>query len=259
MKLRIYFLLASWLVIGLSDQVLAQVKIGNNPTTINASAALEIESTNKGFLPPRVSLSSSTDGTTIPNPATGLVVYNTNANMTGGRGVNLYVNKGTPGSPNWANVETSTSAGTFVPYVVAAVRGTTDQVVPAATIVSAQMPTVQANDGNYSTSTYIYTVPAGGDGFYQVVGGGAVQASSNNSSATFFVYFTRAAGDARYIMSGIANYGSAYTFYGQGTAVEYLQAGDSIKMQLGTCIGCNVTPETYTFKIRQMVITRLSN
>ena len=36
----------------------AQVKIGNNPNTINANSLLEMESTNKGFLPPRVALTS---------------------------------------------------------------------------------------------------------------------------------------------------------------------------------------------------------
>jgi hypothetical protein len=35
-----------------------QVKIGNNPNTINANSLLELESTNKGFLPPRVALGS---------------------------------------------------------------------------------------------------------------------------------------------------------------------------------------------------------
>lgn len=86
-----------------------QVKIGNNPTTINASAALEIESANKGFLPPRVALTSSTDGTTIPNPATGLVVYNTNASMTDGNGTGLYINNGTASSPMWYSLQTASS------------------------------------------------------------------------------------------------------------------------------------------------------
>lgn len=36
----------------------AQVKIGNNPNTINANSLLEMESTNKGLLPPRVALAS---------------------------------------------------------------------------------------------------------------------------------------------------------------------------------------------------------
>ncbi|HLU84343.1 MAG TPA: hypothetical protein VKZ45_02625, partial [Vicingaceae bacterium] len=48
------------------------------------SAGLDIDFTNKGLLVPRVSLTSTTDVTTIPTPATSLLVYNTNAAMTGG-------------------------------------------------------------------------------------------------------------------------------------------------------------------------------
>ncbi|MBI2281539.1 MAG: hypothetical protein HYU68_12755 [Bacteroidetes bacterium] len=48
------------------------------------SAGLDIDYTNKGLLVPRVSLTSTTDVVTIPAPATSLLVYNTNAAMTGG-------------------------------------------------------------------------------------------------------------------------------------------------------------------------------
>jgi|21_taG_2_1085346.scaffolds.fasta_scaffold03876_2 hypothetical protein len=50
----------------------------------DASAGLDIDFTNKGLLVPRVSLTSTTDVVTIPIPATSLLVYNTNAAMTGG-------------------------------------------------------------------------------------------------------------------------------------------------------------------------------
>lgn len=53
----------------------AQVGIGT--ATPNASAQLDVTSTNKGLLPPRVALTSTTDVSTISSPATGLVVYNT--------------------------------------------------------------------------------------------------------------------------------------------------------------------------------------
>ena len=55
--------------------VKAQVGIGT--TSPNASAKLDITSTNKGFLPPRVTLTGTADVTTIANPATGLFIYNT--------------------------------------------------------------------------------------------------------------------------------------------------------------------------------------
>ena len=55
--------------------LIAQVGIGT--LTPNASAKLEVSSSNKGFLPPRVTLTGTADVATIASPATGLMVYNT--------------------------------------------------------------------------------------------------------------------------------------------------------------------------------------
>jgi hypothetical protein len=54
---------------------LSQVGIGTNSP--NPSAKLEVSASDKGFLPPRITLSATTDVSTITNPATGLLVYNT--------------------------------------------------------------------------------------------------------------------------------------------------------------------------------------
>ena len=67
-----YFLLLTFFSV---LKVFSQVGIGT--ITPDASAALEISSTNKGFLPPRIALTSTSDVSTIVNPATGLLVYNT--------------------------------------------------------------------------------------------------------------------------------------------------------------------------------------
>lgn len=53
----------------------AQVGIGT--TSPDASAMLDVSSTSKGFLPPRLALTGTTDVATILTPATGLMVYNT--------------------------------------------------------------------------------------------------------------------------------------------------------------------------------------
>ncbi len=53
------------------------VGINSDGTAPNASAMLDVKSTNKGFLPPRITLTGSTDVTTIASPATGLLIYNT--------------------------------------------------------------------------------------------------------------------------------------------------------------------------------------
>lgn len=63
----------------------AQIKIGNNPGTINSNSLLELESTNKGFLPPRVALNSTTSilpmTGTVP---TGMLVYSSGGTLTDG-------------------------------------------------------------------------------------------------------------------------------------------------------------------------------
>ena len=53
--------------------------IGIGTSSPNASSILDITSTNKGVLIPRVALTSPTDQVTIPSPATGLLAYNTGA------------------------------------------------------------------------------------------------------------------------------------------------------------------------------------
>lgn len=58
----------------LPSLLFAQVGIGTN--TPNASAILDITSTNKGFLPPRVALTGTADVNTIASPTTGLFIYN---------------------------------------------------------------------------------------------------------------------------------------------------------------------------------------
>jgi hypothetical protein len=83
----------------LSTGLFAQTGIGT--TTPDASAKLDVYSDNKGFLPPRVTLTSGTDNTTIASPATGLLVYNTgnNAGLVAG----YYYWNGT----SWATIATA--------------------------------------------------------------------------------------------------------------------------------------------------------
>ena len=83
----------------------AQTGIGT--TTPHASAKLDVSSTNKGFLPPRVTLTSATDITTITSPAEGLFVYNLGS--VGLQAGYYYWN-----GANWATIATATSAGNGV-------------------------------------------------------------------------------------------------------------------------------------------------
>lgn len=66
-------------------------QVGIGTTTPNASSSLDISSNTSGVLIPRVSLVDISNGTTpISSPATSLLVYNTNAAVTGGNGVGYY-------------------------------------------------------------------------------------------------------------------------------------------------------------------------
>jgi hypothetical protein len=85
------------------------VCISSDGSAPNSSAMLEVKSTSSGFLMPRLSLSSLTDASTISSPATSLLVWNTNASLTGG--VGYYYNSGTSGSPTWTKLGSGSGWG----------------------------------------------------------------------------------------------------------------------------------------------------
>jgi hypothetical protein len=67
-----------------------QVKVGENPNNVNNSALLEMESTSKGFLPPRM---TTAQRDAIQNPASMLIIANTTTNC-----LEIYI------APNWQNI-----------------------------------------------------------------------------------------------------------------------------------------------------------
>ena len=85
----------------------AQAQTGIGTTTPNASAKLEVYATNKGFLPPRVTLTSTTDATTIASPAEGLLVYNLGS-------IGLQAGYYFWNGANWATIATGSIAGNAV-------------------------------------------------------------------------------------------------------------------------------------------------
>ena len=72
--------------------MIAYSQVGIGTVSPDASSVLDINSANKGILIPQVSLSdvgdTSLDG--VNTAATGLLIYNTNAAVTGGSGVGYY-------------------------------------------------------------------------------------------------------------------------------------------------------------------------
>jgi len=100
MKRLIFFFLF------ISSAAFAQTGIGT--TAPNASAKLEIASTDKGFLLPRM---TSAQRTAITSPANGLLVYQTDG-VTG-----FYVNTGTSASPVWLRLNSDwTKSGNDISF-----------------------------------------------------------------------------------------------------------------------------------------------
>ncbi|UEG49278.1 hypothetical protein LK994_11610 [Ferruginibacter lapsinanis] len=86
-----------WLLIAvmLTSEIQAQnIAINEDGATPDASSILDMKSTNKGVLTPRM---TTTQQNAIASPAKGLLIYNTNYNL-------FMVNTGTPSSPTWTPV-----------------------------------------------------------------------------------------------------------------------------------------------------------
>ncbi len=88
--------------------VFSQVAIGSqNP---HATAELDMSQSKKGFIAPRIPLTSRNDVTTITSPATGLIVYNTTNDATNQLVPGYYYFNGT----NWGPLSGSTQTIEFV-------------------------------------------------------------------------------------------------------------------------------------------------
>ena len=142
---RILFLIS---IIG-SISLNAQTGIGT--TTPNASAKLDVYSDNKGFLPPRITLTSVSDASTIPTPAVGLLVYNT------GNNINLAAGYYYWNGSNWATIATASSPNQTVDYVSTSLSSNIYAVGNNTDIKFQQL-----NGGTipYNTLTGVYTLSA---------------------------------------------------------------------------------------------------
>ena len=133
----------------------AQVGINTDGTPPNNSAILDIKSTNKGFLPPRM---NSTQRNDIPSPADGLLIYNTDCNdmqyYNGGGWIPLG-NTGLLATPGMISGSTTSCVNaTGVVYSVSAVSDATGcyWMVPAGAIIIAGQgtPTITVSSGSSS-------------------------------------------------------------------------------------------------------------
>jgi hypothetical protein len=65
--------------LGIGTDLCAQIKIGNNPKSLNPDAMLEIESSSRGVIFPRIELKSTSTTAPLKRFTAGMVVYNTSS------------------------------------------------------------------------------------------------------------------------------------------------------------------------------------
>lgn len=175
---KIYLTIA--LAIGIMAS--AQVKIGDNATSVNANSLLELESTTKGVLFPRVALTGTANVAPLAAHVAGMTVYNTATagDVTPG----MYTNSGSA----WVKLGASSAPAVSVVVNTSAtytILGTEDYVLhngPAATFTLPSTATVGkriviannvASSGNVSIA-----VDAGGS-FWN---GSGYATSANNTN-----------------------------------------------------------------------------
>ena len=178
----------------LAGSISAQIKIGNNPTVIDANSLLEMESTNKGFLPPRVTLTSlsSVSPLTGTVPA-GMTVYNSAGSLPFG----FYYWDGT----EWKKMENG-----YQNLVTKSANTTltkTETMVLASNDITLTLPAVTSADNglsitikNYGTYTDLITV---------VGNGGATLDGMVNSTLTRYVGKTFIAYDGNWVIKHGSN------------------------------------------------------
>lgn len=269
-----------------SMQTIAQLKVGANSTSINSksnfeveatngvkmavvkdsgnvgigtgspniNAQLEINSTNKGLLLPRVALSATTNASPLSAHVLGMVVYNTAtvSDVTPG----FYTNDGT----KWARMVSSTG---FVPIVVAAASlGTSYFYDDGAGAQKCKLATVNTNDGNYNPTTFEYTITSSGTYNLAITVGYILNNNNANNVHTMFATHVNSAGTIikTVELGSINNYSyngsQSSTVYMAGSAIFRPAVGDKLYFQTTPCNGC---AGRYTITSLEGTFQKISN
>ena len=142
------------LFIGLCWVLNLNAQTGIGTTSPNASARLDVSATNKGFLPPRVSLSDIYDQSTIPSPATGLLVY---CKGDAGLAAGYYYWNGNA----WATIATAGGSGSFASSFMRGSRTGTQTIAVGGVVIFSSIDNSAGNDISLNTSNGKITLAAG--------------------------------------------------------------------------------------------------
>jgi hypothetical protein len=174
------------------------VAINNDASAPDNSALLDVKSTTKGLLIPRMLLS---ERNLISNPATGLLIYQTD------NGQGLYINNGTPASPTWT-------------MVGPAISGTSNYVVKFNGSNTGSNSLIYDNGTNIGIGLTLPTYPL------HIINGSAANTAyiTNSGAANNAIYGINSAASGASTGSGVVGItgqtNAASGVKGQGTATQ---------------------------------------
>ncbi|MDQ1854972.1 MULTISPECIES: hypothetical protein [unclassified Chryseobacterium] len=260
-------IILSMVVLSLSARAFAQTGgIGINTPNPNSNAALDIVSTNKGLLPPRVALTSTNSPSPLSAHVAGMIVYNTATAGTSPNNVSPgpYYNDGTQWS-SIVNVSTLNTLGIPRPAIYQ-LNSTMGNFLSTQGIGQKQIlaPVLEIANSSGSGITYagasqITFTP----GLYAITF--TYEADHNNGSCSLSSYFVdfpvgssgtqRVHSTASHVSGGSSNHGGSITFTARITS-NYVWNIELGRGQSGNCTGTGMT--LYPLST-QVSILRISN
>lgn len=224
MKNKILLLL-SFLIFGVS---VAQIGVGNSNPAVNLDARAITGNSAIAF--------GNTNQTATAAGA-GAMKYDTT-------GKEMFYSDGV----NWVKMTASQGTTAFIPKVVASGRATATMAPSAGgAFIKWIFGQIFTNDGNWNTTTNTYTIPVGGDGFYQFNLAGGITSNLGANQSNWMVSVNN--GAQIWTLSSVNNFGAGFTSYRGGSIALFLNAGSTITFGSNHCFGCNSPVETYSVSV----------
>ncbi|MCS3531631.1 hypothetical protein [Chryseobacterium sp. JUb7] len=220
-----FLLIFSCVVFGISS---AQVGVGNPNPAVNLDARSATGNSAIAF--------GNTNQTAMAAGAGAMKYDNTTKQM--------FYSDGT----NWVSMAANQTTTSFIPKVVASGRANAGMGTTAGGAFNKwTFGQIFTNDGNWNTTTNTYTVPVGGDGFYQFNLAGGIVSSSGANQSNWTISIN--SGAQFWTLNSVNNFGAGFTSYRGGSVAIFLNAGSTINFGSNHCAGCNSPAETYSVAV----------